>query len=193
MNKVNSLFADFAEAVTGGAVNGQNMQLSPIQYDYLLRGYLGWMGTVIQSASNMAVMPFKEGESSRYERIDDFLVVGNYVRTATPSQSRWVTSFYENAKEMATLTADMQAYRQNGEIEKAIKLAAEKGDKIALNALYTRVQTRMSDLTKRMKMIEADTEMSGDEKRTMIESLQQMRIELARNAEQARIEAGRER
>jgi hypothetical protein len=190
MGTINAMFADFAETVTGGAVTGNNLKLSPIQYDYLLRGYLGWVGTVIQTASNIAASPFREGEAPD-RKIDDLLVIGNYVKSLPQNQSRYVTSFYENAKQMALVTADYNAFRAAGQAEKAAELAETKGDLIAMNRLYTRVSDRMSEISKRIKMIDDDKEMPGEQKRVEMDRLAQLRIELAKAAEETRIKAKR--
>jgi Inorganic Pyrophosphatase/Large polyvalent protein associated domain 38 len=184
---INNAFAQFAETVTGGAASAQNLQLSPIQYDYLLRNYLGWVGTGIQTASNVATAPFKPGESSRYERVDDFLVVGNYVKTLPQGSSKYVTGFYENAQASAMAVADVQHFINVGQLEKANELFMEKKDRIQINKLYTKAQDLMSDVTKQIKRIEDDVEMPGSEKRLEIERLQQLRIDYAKSVEDIRV------
>ena len=187
LGKVNDMFADFASAATGGAVNSEAIQLSPIQIDYLVRGYLGWLGASILTTSNIAVAPLKAGESSRFERIDDLLVVGNYVKSLPQGQSRYVTSFYENAKVSAMATADYQNFIKLGQFDKAKELAGEKKDAISLNKLYTKMGDTMSTISKQIKLVEDDAKMPGDVKRTEIEKLQQLRIEYAKRAEEARL------
>lgn len=184
---VNSMFAEFASKVTGGAINSQSVQFSPIQYDYMIKGYLGWVGAGIQTASNVMAAPFKDGSSSRYERIDDFLVVGNYVKTVPQAQSRYVTSFYENAKDVATATSDVSHFLNSGQYEKARETIAESRDKIALSKLYTKGTNIMSTLSNQIKAVEDDKTMSGAEKRLEIERLQQLRIQIAKSVEDVRI------
>jgi hypothetical protein len=177
----------FASAATGGAVNAEAIQLSPIQIDYLVRGYLGWLGASILTASNVAVAPLKAGESSRFERIDDLLVVGNYVKSLPQGQSKYVTSFYENAKVSAMATADYQNFIKLGQYDKAKGLAEEKKDALSLNKLYTKMGDTMSNISKQIKLVEDDAKMPGDVKRAEIEKLQQLRIEYAKRVEEARI------
>jgi hypothetical protein len=191
LGKINGMFAEMASAVTGGAINADNMQLSPIQYDYLIRGYLGWVGTAMQATSNMAVAPLKPGESSRFERIDDFLVVGNYVKTMPQGQSKYVTSFYENAKEAATAVADYQNFINLGQYKRAEAIAEEKGDQISMSKLYAKASDSLSKLNKQLKVVEDDATMSGAEKRLEIERIQQLRTDYAKQVEEARIKMAR--
>lgn len=188
---INSLFADAVSTITGEAITANNMKISPIQYDYLLRGYLGWVGTVVQTTSDLAARPFKDGETPE-SKIDDILVVGNYVKTLPPTQSRYVTSFYENSKEIATATADFRSYIAAGDVEKAREYLDEKRDLIVLNKMYTKVQDEMSTISKRIKAIQEDEEMSGEEKRIEMDRLGQLRIELAKRAEEVRTQRKRD-
>ena len=187
LNTVNNMFAQFASAATGGAIKPESVQFSAIQYDYMLKGYLGWVGAGIQTASNMMAAPFKDGASPRYERIDDFLVVGNYVKTVPRAQSRYVTSFYENSKDIATAASDVSHFLNAGQLEKANELFTEKQDKLALVKLYNKGTNMMSGISSQIRMIEEDKEMSGAEKRLEIERLQQIRIDIAKQVEEIRI------
>jgi hypothetical protein len=187
LNTVNNMFAQFASAATGGAIKPESVQFSAIQYDYMLKGYLGWVGAGIQTASNMMAVPFKDGASPRYERIDDFLVVGNYVKTVPQAQSRYVTSFYENSKDIATAASDVSHFLNAGQLEKANELFTEKQDKLALVKLYNKGTNMMSSISSQIRMIEDDKEMSGAEKRLEIERLQQIRIDIAKQVEEIRI------
>jgi hypothetical protein len=187
ISTVNGMFAEFASKATGGAISTQSSQLSAIQYDYMIKGYLGWVGSVIQTSSNMMAAPFKDGASSRYERIDDFLVVGNFVKTVPQAQSRYVTSFYENSKDVATASADVSHFLNAGQFDKANEIYIEKSDKLALAKLYTKGTNMMSSISNQIKMVEDDKTMSGAEKRLEIERLQQVRIQIAKSVEDMRV------
>jgi hypothetical protein len=135
----------------------------------------------------MMAAPFKDGASPRYERIDDFLVVGNYVKNVPQAQSRFVTSFYDNAKDIATAASDVSHFLNAGQLERANELFTEKQDKLALVKLYNKGTNMMSGISSQIRMIEDDKEMSGAEKRLEIERLQQIRIDIAKQVEEIRI------
>ena len=184
LGQINGLMADGLSALTG--VQKDKMTLSPIQIDYMIRGYLGWLGTVIQTSSVLASEALKEGESPRFRKVDDFFVVGNFVKSMPQTQSKYVTSFYESAKEIAEAQADYTHFMKVGDMEKAAKIAAEKGSKIALAKFYTKAQSTMSDISKQMKMIEANPDLPGEQKRLMMDRLAMLRSEYARQVEVAR-------
>lgn len=187
--KMNSWMAEGAAKVTGG--DAQNMQLSPIQVDYLLRGYLGWVGTVMQSSSVAAFAPFKKGESPE-SRIDDVFIVGNFVKTMPQSQSKYVTSFYENAKQIATVASDYQTFVNMGEVKKAEKLLDSKRDVLALSKVYAQTTNQLSLISHRIKMVTDTENMDGAEKRIEIDRLNGLRSEIAKRAEELRIRRSRE-
>ncbi len=187
MGTINGMFADFVSTVTGEAVDASKLKLSPIQYDYLLRGYMGWVGTSIETTSNVIAKPFKAGEDPAM-RVDDIFIVGNYVKSMPQDQSRYVTSFYENSKQIATATADFQSFLQAGNLDKASEILEENRDKIAMHKIYNNISDRMSTIQKQIVRIKADETMSGEEKRVEMSRLAQLRIELAKSVEEARID-----
>ena len=190
LGKVNHLFAEFASAATGGAVNANDLKMSPIQYDYLLRGYFGWLGTVIQTVSSEAVQPFKPGERTD-RKIDDILVLGNYVKSMPQAQSRWVTSFYENAKEVAMATADYRSFVAAGDAEKAADVMNSKRDMIALNKLYSQTTEKLSTIGKQLKAVQDDAVMDGAQKRIEVDRLNALRTKYAQAVEEVRIKRAR--
>lgn len=185
---VNSLFAEAMSSVTG--VRSDSMKVSPIQYDYLIRGYLGWLGTAIITTSELAVSPFKKGETPD-RKLDQMFVVGSYLRELPASQSRYVTDFYANAKEIATTVADYKALTAAGKYDEARALYESKQGDISIGKLYAKRVDQLSDINKRIKKIAADEQMSGAEKREQINYLEEIRNGLARRTEEARIERAR--
>jgi hypothetical protein len=186
--KINQMFAEAASAVTGA--NAQNLQLSPIQMDYMLRGYLGWVGTVMQQSGDFLLSPLKPGESPD-KRIDDIPVVGNYIKSLPQSQSKYVTSFYENAKEIATAASDYRMYLNAGETAKAAELMSEKRDLITLNKAYSQTADTLAKIGKRIKMVQENEQMDGTAKRIEIDRLNALKSELAKRAEEMRISRSR--
>lgn len=185
LGTVNSMLADGISAITG--VQADKMKWSPIQYDYLMRGYLGWLGTVIQTSSVLVNDAIKEGESPRFRQVDDFFVVGNFVKKTPQPQSKYVTSFYENAKAIAEAQADYVHFMKMGKLDEAMETVKSKGDLIALNKLYTKAQTDMADISKQIKLVEDNKEMSGEAKRQTMNRLGELRSELARQVEAVRV------
>ena len=77
LGKVNAMLADGIGAAIG--TDSEKMKLSPVQYDYMIKAYLGWIGTVIQTTSYYANGLMKPGEMPAL-RLDDVVWVGNYLK-----------------------------------------------------------------------------------------------------------------
>ena len=189
---INGAFMDFASKATGESFNANNFKISPVQYDHLLRGYLGWVGTMVQAASAEAVRPFKEGETPA-KRIDDYFIVGNFVRELPSNQSRFLSSFYENAKDVAMVQSDLKSYIQAREIDKAADLLEANRDKIALAKLYQSGLDRLNMIDRNIKFIQTDKNMSAEEKRMHIDRMTQLKIDVAQRIEELRVARKKEK
>lgn len=170
----------------GGAstILGEKAELSPVQIDYAIKAYFGWLGGTATEASKYAVMPFRDGEYPDTKWIDK--VSQGFIKTLPATQSGYVTSFYENNKQISQAYADMRHYAELGDSEKVVKIYEEKGDKIALAKFYDKTAKEMSNIRKQIRLVESSTSMDGATKREMIDRMKLIISELAQQAEEAR-------
>ena len=162
----------------------EKMELSPVQVDYLIKGYFGWMGAQASWVSHYAVMPFQEGTKPDNKWTDT--VSAGFVRSLPATQSRYVNAFYENAKEISQAYADMRHYAELGDSAKVEQLIQEKGDKIAMAKFYDKTSKDLSEIRKAIQAITADKTMDGATKREEVDRLKILLGELAEQAETAR-------
>lgn len=162
----------------------EKMELSPVQVDYLIKGYFGWMGAQASWVSHYAVMPFQEGTRPDNKWTDT--VSAGFVRSLPATQSRYVNAFYENAKEISQAYADMRHYAELGDSAKVEQLIQEKGDKIAMAKFYDKTAKDLSEIRKAIQAITADKTMDGATKREEVDRLKLLLGELAEQAETAR-------
>lgn len=171
----------------GGVTNvllPEKMELSPVQVDYLIKGYFGWMGAQASWVSHYAVMPFDEGTKPDNKWTDT--MSAGFVRSLPAAQSRYVNAFYENSKEISQAYADMRHYAEIGDSEKVQQLIQEKGDKIAMAKFYDKTSKDMSKVRQAIRAITADKDMDGAQKREEIDRLKILIGDLAEQAETAR-------
>ena len=189
MGSVSATFADVIGSVAGKKA-GEAVQLSPIQIDYLVKGYLGWVGAQgLAVADSMAreVTGAPDKPTPRFqERLPVQAILGGTFQELPTRGNKVVGEFYEQAKEIDGVMNAIRSFRQARDIEKAQQLMEENKDKVALSKLYSHTQKRLSEINKRITLISADKEMSADEKRAAIDQLEQIRDELAGNAEKVR-------
>ena len=159
-------------------------EVSPVQTDYAIKAYLGWMGATISATSHYAVMPFSKSAYPDHNWTDTMSL--GLVRTLPANQSGYVTSFYENMKTIEQAYADMRHYAELGQAEKVQQILEEKGDKIQLAKFYDKTSKDMAKVRQAIQVIQRDETMDGAQKREEIDRLKQLIGDLAKQAEDVR-------
>jgi hypothetical protein len=159
-------------------------EVSPVQTDYAIKAYLGWMGATIAATSHYAVQPFAKSAYPDHNWTDTISL--GFVKTLPANQSGYVTSFYENMKIVEQAYADMRHYAELGQSDKVQQILEEKGDKIQLAKFYDKTSKDMSRIRQAIQVIQKDETMDGAQKKEEIDRLKQLIGELARQAEDVR-------
>lgn len=174
-----------AQALGGlSSIFGEKLSLSPVQVDYAIKAYFGWLGGTATQASVYATVPFRDGAYPDIKLMDK--VSQGFIKSLPSDQSRYVTSFYENNKEINQAYADMRHYAELGETDKVQKILEEKGDKILLNKMYDKTAKEMANVRAQIRVITNDKTMDGTTKREMIDRMKQILSMLAEQAETTR-------
>jgi hypothetical protein len=162
----------------------EKAELSPVQMDYAIKGYFGWLGGTAATTSMYAVMPFKDGEYPDTKWMDRASL--GFVKSLPANQSFFTTAFYENNKQIQQAFADMRHYSEIGEMDKVQQIYEEKGDKLALQKLYTQSSKQMANIRKQIQVVTADTGMDGATKREQIDEMKELISMIAKQAEDTR-------
>ena len=162
----------------------ESMEASPVQTDYAIKAYLGWLGATISATSHYAVQPFSKSAYPDHNWTDTISM--GFVKTLPATQSGYVTSFYENMKIIEQSYADMRHYAQIGESSKVQQIIEEQGDKIAMAKFYDQTSKDMSKIRQVINVVQNDQTMSGSAKREEIDRLKILIGELAKQAEEVR-------
>jgi len=162
----------------------EKAELSPVQVDYAIKGYFGWLGGTVATTSMYAVMPFKEGAYPDTQWMDKASL--GFVKSLPSNQSQYTTAFYENNKQIQQAFADMRHYAEIGQMDKVQEIMEEKGDKVALQKMYTQTSKQMANIRKQISMVTNDTSMDGATKREQIDEMKELISMLAKQAEDTR-------
>lgn len=163
-----------------------SMELSPVQADYAIKAYFGWLGGTVSEASHYAVMPFKNGAYPDSKWVDRVSV--GFIKSLPSNQSRYVTAFYENNKQISQAYADMRHYAEAGDSAKVQEILEEKKDMILMAKFYDKTSKEMSSVRRQIQVVMNDDSMSGADKRMEIDRLKELISMLAEQAERARKE-----
>lgn len=157
---------------------------SPVQMDYAVKAYFGWLGSTAVSTADLAVEPFTEGTRVR-KPIIDTLAMG-FIKTEPETQSKYMTQFYQNNARLQSALADMRHYAEIGEMDKVAKIMEEKGDDIALSKIYDKATKDLAQLRKQSRMIEQSKDIPTDDKRAEMARLKILMSDIARDMESIR-------
>ena len=109
-----------------------------------------------------------------------------FIKTLPTTQSKYVTAFYENNKEISQAYAYMRHYAELGETDKVAKIMEEKGDLIGMARFYDKASKDMSKVRQVILHIRADENMSGAQKKEEIDRLKMLIGDIAQQMEDAR-------
>lgn len=144
--------------------------LSPVQIEHLIEGYLGWLGAnILGTVDQVFTQPIGGFPGRPARRIEEFPIIGSFVRTAPARRTRFETIFYEQLNEVNQVYADIRNFRTIGELDKAINLARENKDKLRFRKLLNNRQRRLSEINKRIRKIRISKTMSAREKKIKID------------------------
>lgn len=176
----------FFAKVLGGVstVFPEKFEMSPVQMDYMIKAYLGWMGGTAAVISNYATAPFREGEYPDARWLDRLSL--GLAKELPTAQSKYVTAFYDSNKEISQAFADMRHYAEAGDSEKVQRILEERGDKIALAKFYDKTAKSMASVRQQINIVTKDATMGGAEKKMEIDRLKQIISTLAQQAEEVR-------
>ena len=166
-------------------MNSDAQGVSPIQIDYAIKAYFGWLGATAASTADLAVEPFQEGTKVHPPLIDS-LAMG-FIKTEPETRSKYMTNFYQNNANLQSALADMRHYAELGDSEKVQEIIAEKGNDIALAKMYDQTSKQLAMLRQQIRVIEANPNIPADEKRAEMIRLKILMSEMAERVESIRI------
>ena len=154
--------------------------LSPIQIDFLVKQYTGWMGATILNGVDLIARP-ATGKASRPEmKIQDYPVIGRFIREGEGRNSKYITELYDNRAFLAQKFADIKHYKANKEMDK-FKSAREKyGKDLRHRSRYNKASLKLSKLSNEIKKITDSKIFSASEKSRRIDRINSQRLMIAR-------------
>jgi len=167
-------------------LTGNLGEFSPVQIDYMIRAYMGWLGGTIAATSQQAVKPFNNGV---YPNTDWTKAVSLGFLEKEPSpQSAYLTDFYHNNQAIQQAYADMRHYAQLGQSEKVMEILADKKDEIGLAKFYDAQSKQLANIRHQLLIISNPkyTGLTSDQKEEEILRLKQLMSQVAEQAETAR-------
>jgi len=167
-------------------VTGEAGELSPVQVDYMIRAYMGWLGGTITATSVQVIRPFNNGVYPSTDWTKQMSL--GFVESLPTNQSTYMTDFYQNNQLMQQSYADMRHYATLGQTDKVLEILKEKKDDIGMAKFYDATSKQLANIRKQILLISnpSYTAMDSDQKKQEIDRLKLLMSETARQAEEAR-------
>jgi len=175
----------FTASTSAGAVAlGRALGVSPQRVEHLARGYFGWLGTQALNVSDYLARPLSglpENPRRDLGRVDNWFVVGDFVKEADPRSSKYIQRFYDEQREVNQVYAAYSQARELGDLERARELAGD--DQLRVRALFKAADSQLRDVNTRIKALER-ADLQPDEKRAQLDLLYRARNRLAMLADE---------
>jgi hypothetical protein len=172
----------------GELPRGMKMELSPMQAQSLLQGYLGTSGVMILSAIDgflgwTGVTPGKPagplGDPNTPLGIATTLTgVRRFVKGDEEKVSRFVGDFYDLKREVTQWTTAMNDARLAGDMARANEIASERSDLFSLKRQVDKASRDVGEISRRMRAIQNNPNMDPQEKADALVPLRQRRNEI---------------
>jgi hypothetical protein len=148
--------------------------ISPIKFEALIRGYLGGAGMAVLAALSLPLV--REGPEKATKRLSDMPVVGTMFQ---PNDARWIiNNTFDQLREAQQVQASFKDLVNKGERAEAKQLLETRATDYARAELGGYLRQQMGELTQMETAIKASNK-SPDEKREILNKIQQYRIRLA--------------
>ncbi|MGE8688640.1 MAG: LPD38 domain-containing protein [Achromobacter sp.] len=175
----------FTASTSAGAVAlGRTLGVSPQRVEHLVRGYFGWLGTQALNVSDYLARPLSglpENPRRDLGRVDNWFVVGDFVKDADPRSSKYIQRFYDEQRDVNQVYSAYSQARELGDLERARALAGD--DQLRLRTLFKAADSQLRAVNTKIKALERST-LSPEEKRAQLELLYRARNRLAMLADQ---------
>lgn len=165
-------------------LNPEAQGVSPVQMDYAIKAYFGWLGSTVASVSDKAVQPWSDVEKPGKPALDQYAL--GFAKELPEAQSKYVTNFYDNSNRINQAFADMKRYAEQGEMKKVAEILAEKGDLISLEKVYNQTTDQLATYRKYINYITNRKDMAKEDKENEIIRIKVLISQVAENAENLR-------
>lgn len=145
--------------------------LSPVQIEHLVRGYFGWAGAQAMAGADMAIRAAQGAPDRPEKKWNEYPVLKRFVAANPTRNTKYTSEFYETLKEIQVTVADLNHYKETKQTEKYAELYKESGQTRRLKNLYDKENRKLQSINRRLKKIYRSKTMSPEEKRRQTDLL----------------------
>ena len=163
-----------------GQYTGPTLGLSPKELQHLWRGYTGTLGMYALDMADMISRRVQGKPPRPSMRIDRMPVVGAFIRAEPAMRTQFQTDLYDLFNEARQIQRTIDAYVEEGDVEKAMSLANESPKMIAALPSMRDTTRDLGRIRDQVTQIYQSEDMTPEEKREAIDELIAVRNEITR-------------
>ncbi len=164
----------FTGQTSAGAVAlGRAINVSPQRLEHMARGYFGWLGAQALNVADYLARPLSNlPENPRRDlgKIDNWFVVGDFVKDAASPSSKYAQRFYDMQNEVNQVYAAYNQARALGDVERAEEL--KRSDEAKLYGIAKAAGNQLTKINQAIKRVER-SDLPAEEKRARLDQLYQ--------------------
>jgi len=153
--------------------------LSPVQIEYLVRGYTGGLPLALASLTNPVFGGGGTGGEKPEMRASDLPVFGAVFQPK--DAGGLINRAYKDVESVERAKKTYNKLEEEGREKDAEAYSDQFADLLSLAPLAGQFRQRMGELAKEEREVKADPNMAGAEKRRLLDEIRQERIELAKD------------
>ena len=151
--------------------------LSPVQLEYLVRGYMGALPIAVASMTNPVFRTHEVGPAPT-ARASDLPVIGSFFQ---PTDAGGIINrAYRDMQDVIKAKQTYDKLEEEGRTKEANAYLDAKADLIGLATAAGSFRQKMGELTKQERAIKTDPGLSGPDKRRLLDDIRQEKIDLAK-------------
>lgn len=154
--------------------------ISPKRAEALIHGYFSVLGMFLLGGADILTHNVFDFPENPTLRVDDYPLLGRFVREIEPRYTKQQTWFYETLNEMDTFVKTVNHYKKTGEYEKAYELRMEKRNILRFKKRFSKIRVQLRDINKDIKKVLLSKRMSSEQKRGRTDDLSERRNELVK-------------
>jgi len=154
------------------------LKLSPYQLEHLINGYFGWVGKEVLAFADMVTRSAGDFPERPARELSDYYMARRVFKSSPIRNTRAGTVFYKILKELEQAVQDANLARKLGHMDEYRDIYEDKKSLFMFKAFLRKKGRMVNDLNARIKRINFDLKMGGDEKAVRIDRMYQLRNEL---------------
>lgn len=158
---------------------GEGKGISPVQVDYLVDGYLGWVGSSAMALTDMILRPATGEPEAPDTSVDRYPIMKRFVRRGEVKNPKQMTVFYDTMDMLNQINAHYRELLRTGDTIGAAELASKNKEKLKLRRIYNKASRMMAKYRRKEKLV-TNSNLPGAEKRIQLDAIRVLRNALAK-------------